>query len=163
MENDTSYKSLSQLNSAHSAETLKTAVLIGEGFDYKEVTAVIDAVKKSGAVPEVVSDKLGSIAGDGGSLEADKAFLNVHPALYDAVYVAGGKSENQPDFDSQVHDFTRNHYTHLKPIGVAKGAESYILHTDGSNPAGVVFAKDEKDFAGQFTSALAQIRFWNRK
>ncbi|PIC69208.1 catalase HPII [Sporosarcina sp. P16b] len=161
---DESYPSLSQLNSPHSAMTQKVGVLIGEEFNEEEVTAVLATLRENGVVVEVIAEKLGPVKGDKGTaLEPNKTFLTVHPAMYDAIYVVGGKSKNQMKFDQMLLDFIRLQYMHLKPIGVSAGKDSLILQTDQSHPVGVVSATDNPDFADAFVEAIAQKRFWDRK
>ncbi|WP_251638856.1 catalase [Sporosarcina sp. NCCP-2716] len=161
---DTSYASLSQLNSPHSAMTMKVGVLLGDGFDGKEVNAALKAFAENGVLFETISEKQGMLTGnDGTELEVLKSFLAVDPTLYDAIYVVGGKSPMQMKFDTHLFDFVRMHYSHMKPIGVASGAGDYIIKSELNNMDGVIFADDNKDFTGQFIGAIAQQRFWDRK
>ncbi|MBY0223153.1 catalase [Mammaliicoccus sciuri] len=160
---DKSYASLSQLNSPHSAMTQKVGVLIGEGFNGKEVKETLDTLKENGVMVEIIAEKLGSVTGEDGTvLEPTKTFLTVHPSLFDAIYIAGGKSQNQLKFDQIIFDFVRMQYMHLKPIGVSSGKDSYIAQTEHNNGIGVVSATDNPDFANQFVAAIAQKRFWDR-
>ena len=160
---DKSYPSLSQLNTPHSAMTQKVGVLIGEEFDGAEVQRTLDTLRENGVVIEIVAEKLGPVTGkDGTVLEPNKTFLNAIPAIYDAIYVVGGNSENQMKLDEALYDFIRSHYKNLKPIGVSAGKDSYITETEQSNPVGVVSATDNPDFAEQFVEAISKIRFWDR-
>ncbi|WP_040285896.1 catalase [Sporosarcina koreensis] len=161
---DTQYASLSQLNSPHSAKTMKVGVLVGEGFNGREVKKTLEAFMENGILFETISEKQGMLkADDGTELEVLKSFIAVHPALYDAIYVVGGKSPMQMKFDSDVMDYVRVHYSHKKPIGVAAGAEQYVAMSEMNNMEGVVYAKDSGAFTDQFVEAIAQQRFWNRK
>ncbi len=158
-----SYPSLSQLNSPHSAMTQKVAVLIGNEFNGKEVQKTLDVLLQNGVILDIISDTLGPVIGkDGTELEANKTFLTVHPVLYDSIYVVGGESANKVKFDQYIFDFVRMHYLHLKPIGMAADADSYILQSIMNNMDGVILATDNPDFTNQFIDALAQKRFWNR-
>lgn len=155
-----SYPSLSQLNSPHSAMTQKVGVLVGDGFNGKELKDTLATFKDNGVMTEVISEKLGPVKGDDGSeLVPAKSFLTSHPALYDAIYVAGGTSTNQMMFDQHIHDFVRMQFMHLKPIGVATGQEAFVLKKDAP---GVVLASENSDFPTQFVDAIAKKRFWNR-
>jgi len=161
---DTSYASLSQLNSPHSAMTMKVGVLLGDGFDGKEVNAVLKAFAENSVLFETISEKQGMLTGkDGTQLEVLKSFLAVDPTLYDAIYVVGGKSPMQMKFDTNLFDFVRMHYSHMKPIGVASGAGDYIIKSELNNMDGVIFAENNKEFTDQFIGAIAQQRFWDRK
>lgn len=162
--NDTSYPSLSQLKSRHSAMTQKVGVLIGQGFNGKEARATLDAFKKNGIIFETISEKLGSLTGDDGmELEVMKSFLTTHPTLYDAIYIVGGRLPNQMKFDMPVFDFIRMQYEHLKPIGVATDADAYVSKMEINNMDGVITAKDNPVFTEQFIDAIAQKRFWDRE
>lgn len=143
--------------------TQKVGVLIGEGFNGKEVKETLDTLKENGVMVEIIAEKLGSVTGEDGTvLEPTKTFLTVHPSLFDAIYIAGGKSQNQLKFDQIIFDFVRMQYMHLKPIGVSSGKDSYIAQTEHNNGIGVVSATDNPDFANQFVAAIAQKRFWDR-
>lgn len=163
VENDQSYPSLSQLNSPHSAMTQKVGVLIGNGFDGKELQSTLDAFAQNGVMYEMIGEKLGPVTcSKGTEFEVDKSFLTVHPVLYDAIYVVGGSAQNQLLFDQHVSDFVRMQYMHMKPIGVAAGGVQYLLNTEENNMDGVVVAEENEDFANQFINAIAQKRFWDR-
>ena len=160
---DKSYPSLSQLNTPHSAMTQKLGVLVGEEFNGAEVQRTLDTLRENGVVIEIVAEKLSPVTSkDGTVLEPDKTFLNAIPAMYDAIYVVGGKSENQMKLDEALYDFIRTHYKNLKPIGVSAGKDSYITETGQSNSVGVISATDNPDFAEQFLEAISQKRFWDR-
>ncbi len=155
-----SYPSLSQLNSPHSPMTQKVGVLVGNGFNGKELKKTFDTLSKNGVIIEVISEKLSPVKGnDGSELVPDKSFLTSHPALYDAIYVVGGTSGNQMMFDQHIHDFVRMQFMHLKPIGVATGQEDFISKKDAP---GIVSAADNADFPTQFVDAITKKRFWDR-
>ncbi|WP_262176891.1 catalase [Saccharococcus sp. Marseille-Q5394] len=163
VENDESYPSLSQLNSPHSAMTQKVGVLIGNGFNGEEVQSTLESFKQNGVLFELIGEKLGTVTcSERNELEVDKAFLNVHPVLYDAIYVVGGTAGNQMMFDQHIADFIKMQYMHMKPIGVAAGGEQYLLNTEENNMDGVVVAGENEDFTDKFIEAIAQKRFWDR-
>ena len=163
VKNDKSYPSLSQLNSPHSPMTQKVAVLIGNGFDGKELQSTLDALTQNGVVYEMIGENLGPVTcSKGNAFEIDKAFLTTHPVLYDAIYVVGGNAQNQMLFDQHISDFVRMQYMHMKPIGVAASGVQYLLNTEDNNMDGVVVAEENGDFANQFINAIAQKRFWDR-
>ncbi|WP_197497670.1 catalase [Mycobacterium sp. 1274756.6] len=153
---------LSTANTAYSPATLKVGVLIAEDFDDKEVGPVLTALKAGKAVVQIVSDRLGAVTGASGmSLEVDETFFTSHPTLFDAYYVVGGRSDQQPLFDDNVREFVRQGYKFYKPIGLAKAGQAYLGLADGSNPTGVVTAA-ESDFSERFMAAVTQQRFWDR-
>src|SRR5690606_6439991 len=134
---------------------------IGDGFDGEEVKNTLEALQKNGVIFDIVSEKLGPVtAEDGTALQPNKTFMTTHPTLYDAIYVVGGKSENQLKFDQYLMDFVRMQYVHIKPIGVASSGHAYLLQGEQNNMAGVVSATDNAEFAAQFIEAIAKKRFW---
>lgn len=156
--------SLSMANTPHYAYTQKVAVLIGNGFNDKEVTNTLNVLHQNGVFVDIVSERLGTVTGnDGTTIEVNKAFVSIYPVLYDSQYVVGGNTENEAKFHQDIMSFVNEAYKHYKPIGVATTGQSYIQTSDMNNLAGVVFAADNPDFGKEFVSAIAQQRFWNRK
>lgn len=155
---------LSQSNTAHYAYTQRVAVLIGSGFNDREVTDVIDNLKKCGVFVDIVSERLGIVTGCNGLvIEVDKIFDATYSVLYDSFYVVGGSVEKQEKFDCNVMDFVNTAYKHFKPIGVATTGQAYIQLPAESNLAGVVFAYNNPNFENEFVAAIAQQRFWERR
>ncbi len=153
---------LSMANTTFSPATQKVAVLIGNGFNGKEVRETLDTLRQNGVFIDIVSERLGTVTGDGTKLPVDATFLTTYPVLYDSIYIVGGRAENQTGFDQSIMEFFYETYKHLKPIGVATTADAFVEKSPGHNFEGVVFAKNNPNFARQFVSAIAKQRFWNR-
>lgn len=154
---------LSMMNTPHSAKTQKVGMLIGNGFDDKEVDATLKALAQSGAFVDVISDKLAPLAGaSGGKIEVDETFVTAHPALYDALYIVGGTSGMQASFDQEVVEFFKHAYKYFKPIGGATAAQAYVQLTTQNNATGVVMASSSADFGKDFVAAITKKRFWDR-
>lgn len=159
----TSYPSLSQASTPKYAYSLKVGVLIGDGFQAREVKNTLKFLEDQGVFLVIVSSHLGSITGDDGSkLKVDETFLTTSPYLLDSLYVVGGRSSNQDDFSYELQDYINVAYRHYKPIGVASSGEAYIHSSKQNNLAGVVFAKDNPNFSKDFLAAIAEQRFWDR-
>lgn len=159
----TSYPSLSQTNTPRSIHTLKVGVLIGNGFYGQEVTNVLNVLQQSGAFVVIVSETLGTVTGDDGTvLNVEETSLTASPYLLDALFVVGGSASNQEKFNKDTTKFVENAYTHYKPIGVATTGQPLIYTTEKNNLAGVVFAANNSNFGEAFVSAIAEQRFWNR-
>src|SRR5690606_5334233 len=62
----TSYPSLSQANTPRNAKTQKVGVLIGNGFNGKEVTNVLNYLQQCVVFVEVISETLGTVTGADG-------------------------------------------------------------------------------------------------
>lgn len=160
---ETSYPSLSQLNTPHLAATQKVGVLIGNGFHGKEVKNTLYVLQKNGVFMDIISEELGMVTGaDGTQIEVNETFLTKYSVLYDALYVVGGKTSNQAKFEADINEFITMAYKNYKPIGVATTANNYIKASSENNLAGVVFAANNPDFAEDFVAAIAKQRFWNR-
>ena len=161
---------LSMMNTIFTAKTRKIAIIAGEGFD-QATTKVIEALKEAGAMPEVVSDRLGPISGQGGqSIEAMHTFLTSDSLLFDAIYIAGGKEgvnliASEPD----AKDFVREAYKHFKPIGAVNEGATFLqqsLAIEDLRVPGIVTARSTEELSGfenKFVEAVAAHRFWDRK
>lgn len=160
----TSYPSLSQMNAPPSCYTQKVGVLIGNGFDGKEVSEVINVLEENKCFIDIVSDKLGVVTGtDGTQLKVNQTFFTSSPHLFDSLYVVGGKSGYQEIFDDNISEFVYVAYKHFKPIGIASTGETYFNASNKTNPQGVVFQANNQNFGKEFVHAIGQQRFWNRK
>jgi len=78
-----------------SLENKKVAILTEEGFEQVELTNPLEALKKAGAMVDVVSPKSGKIkAWDktdwGIEIDVDKQLSDVSPDDYDALVLPGG-------------------------------------------------------------------------
>jgi catalase len=155
---------ISQANTPHLAYTQKVAVLIGNDFNGQEVRNTLSVLKQYGVFVEIISEKLGTVTGTGGSkLEVDHTFLTKYPVLYDSIYVVGGSVENQAKFNNDIRNFINVAYMYYKPIGVATTGQPYIQTTNKNNLDGVVFASNNSNFGNDFVKAIAKQRFWDRK
>jgi catalase len=172
---------LSQLNTAtDSIESRKIAVLAADGVDVRGIERFVAAMRKRGAIPEVLAPTAGGTlsGGHGGETAVDRAFTTVASVLYDAVVVpCGPESVQTLSDDGYAVHFVTEAYKHLKPVG-AFGAGIKLLRkagvaeqlADGSEVVaarGVVSttaAEDSMpdDFFDAFASALAQHRAWDR-
>src|SRR5699024_7672823 len=116
---------LSMANTNSYADTQKLAVLIGDGFNSKEVKRVLEVVKDHRVFVDIVSQKLGIVTGDDGTqLEVDETFTSKFPVLYDSFYIVGGKSDKQKEFEQSIMEFYYDGYKHYKPIGIASTGKS---------------------------------------
>ncbi|HEY4600025.1 MAG TPA: catalase [Cerasibacillus sp.] len=155
---------LSQENTPKSPYSLKVGVLIGNGFNGGEVKGVLQALKGQGVFVDLISEKLGPIRGtDGVELNPDQTIVTSYPELYDSIYIVGGKTDHQDKFNQAVKIFLNTTYKHYKPIGIATTGEKYAKTSDANNLAGVVFARNNRQFAEEFIATISQQRFWNRR
>jgi catalase len=173
---------LSQLNTAtDSIETRKIAVLAADGVDVRGTERFVEAMRKRGAIPEVLAPTAGGTlsGGSGGEISVDRSFTSVASVLYDAVVVpCGPQSVETLGNDGYALHFVTEAYKHLKAVG-AFGAGIDLLRkagigeplADGQDvvaAAGVVSTTAAEDtipdqFFEDFASALAKHRAWERQ
>ncbi|MFC8519113.1 catalase [Streptomyces sp. NPDC057257] len=182
-EQGTSYKqespalSLESLRGDGSIRTRQIAVLVTDGVDAEQVTAVREALAAEGAVVEALAPADGTVSGADGELyTVDRALPTVASVLYDAVLVPGGPTGTPPVAeDPDALRFVRSAYLHGKPVGAlgsgvdvlaALDAEGVTLSA-GSVVAdrGVVTDRSERaasEFVREFVAAIAAHRHWDR-
>lgn len=155
---------LSLQNQPSYAYTQKVGVLIGNNFNDREVLNTLRSLEEQGVFIEVISEKLGTVTGRNGSeIKVDKPFVSTYEVLYDSFYIVGGTVMHEQNFNDNVMTFLQQAYKHYKPIGVATTGTHYFHGDDINNLPGVVFAKNNDQFAKQFLAAIAKQRFWNRR
>jgi catalase len=157
----------------------KVAILVADGVNEADVTAVKTALIAQGAVCDVIAKMLGSVTGaTGGKVAVDKSAITVDSVMYDAVFVPGGaKSAAALKAMPKALYFIAEAYGHYKPIAAAGDgvdvlkqanllAVNFSTGTDGAvTDLGVVSSAGEAgggDFTKQFIAAIAQHRFWDR-
>jgi catalase len=178
----TASAALSQLNTAiDSIQTRKIAVLAADGVDVRGTERFVEAMRKRGAIPEVLAPTAGGTlsGGSGGEVAVDRAFTSVASVLYDAVVVpCGPHSVETLSNDGYALHFVTEAYKHLKTVG-AFGAGIDLLRkagigeplADGQDvvaAAGVISTTAAEDtipdqYFEEFASALAKHRAWNRQ
>ncbi|ETT67118.1 catalase [Paenibacillus sp. FSL H8-0457] len=154
---------LSMMNTAKLPLTRKVAVLAGNGFT-DELPFVLAQLQQAGIITEVVSPKLGVIAGkSGGELEVKHSLLGADSVLFDAVLVAGGAlSVSELLTEQKVLDFIKEAYRHFKPIAAIAEGMNLLPAASGE---GIVVAKENEDsklFGQAFIDAIAAHRHWSR-
>lgn len=154
---------LSQANTRRVPQTLKVAVLIGNGFDVDEVESVVKTLRRYGVQFTIVAEKFGIIRSkDLFKVRVNETFLTTAPVLFDAIYVVGGTAENQGKFNSDLINFIDETFKHYKPIGVATTGVSFFDASSAKAGPGIVFATNNVDFSKMFVQAITQQRFWGR-
>lgn len=160
----TSYSSLSQANSPKYPNTLKVGILIGNDFNGKEVTEVINALQKNRVQVVMIGETLQPVTcATGTKFNIDQTFLTYSPYLVDSIYVVGGNAKNKTKFTYEINNFIRVAYEYYKPIGVATSGKEYFEANSIATSPGIVHATNNGNFANDFIMAIAQQRFWDRK
>lgn len=173
---------VSQENTIMTAKTRKVAVLAENGFNYPEVTQVIQALKAAGVHSQVISQKLGMITSvSGEQMEVNKSYTTGGSIMFDAVYVPGGR-QSAGDLLSQGNalHFVNEAFKHGKAVGAtnegvdliaAAQIQDIAIAGPGSkaqlfNELGVVTIRNPADmgsFAQEFIAAIARHRHWARQ
>ncbi|MTI94187.1 MAG: catalase [Firmicutes bacterium] len=173
---------VSQLNTPMSAATRRVAILADNGFNYQEVSQVMDQLRAADVVVELVSKHQGMLSSeDGQELEAGHNWWTTSSVMYDAVYVAGGKKcVESLLLQGDALGFVNEAFKHYKAVAAANEgcdllAVSGIRDVAMAGPEssgdvvtelGVVTVRDTKDLGGlaqEFIKAIGQHRHWARQ
>lgn len=162
-------KALSMENQPTSPKGRKVAILVNASIDTGQVSLLKQALKKAGAMSELVGPHLGMLNGPDGAMEVTKTFANTSPALYDAVFVPGGAGVAMLMQKGDPHVFLAQSYKHGKAIGVLGEAASLLMDAlpngasaDQMDGMGVTVGRDDDQHAiDQFVSTVGT-RFWKR-
>ncbi|WP_050613464.1 catalase [Bacillus testis] len=174
---------LSMMNTTYSPKTLKVAILAHNGFHYKEVTDLINALKKEGVQYEIISENLGQIvSAEGPVLPVDQNLLTADSVVYDAIYVAGGKESAASLMkNKKAIVIVAEAYEHFKTVGAineglelvkAAGIQPLAPETTDTaehmyNEAGLIFMQnagsETSDFTRAFIEGVGKQRHWDRK
>jgi catalase len=154
---------LSQANTIKVPQTLKVAVLIGNGFNLPEVEMTIKTLRHYGVDYTIVSEKFGVIrSSEGQKVRVNETFLTTAPVLFDSLYVVGGTANNQAKLYSDIAYFIDEAYKHYKPIGIATSGVPFFNASNAKAGPGIEFASSNPEFGKAFVNIIAQQRFWNR-
>lgn len=173
---------VSQENTIRSARTRKVAILAENGFNYPEVTQIMENLKNTGVHSEIISKNLGMITSvDGKQLEVGKNYLTAGSIMYDAVYVTGGREcvDSLITQGDAIH-FVNETFKHAKTIGATnegidllttsqiKGVAMAGTDTQAElvTELGVVTIRNAADmtyFSQEFIKSIAQHRHWARQ
>jgi len=152
--------------------TRKVAILIAEGVDAAGVTAIQTALLQEGAVPRLVSLRVGRVRTAGGDmLEADASMENTPAVLFDGLVLADGEAAIDRLANSgQAAEFIQNQYRHCKTILALGDARQLLeaqgidgLLADGTPDPGVLMADESAEGATRFVAALARHRHFERE
>ncbi|HXH75950.1 MAG TPA: catalase [Bacteriovoracaceae bacterium] len=93
------------------------AVLVEEGFNYKEFKQLETLIRPMGAKATLVSTRAGDLKASTGTVSIGKTFLTSGSVMFDAVYVPGGKkSISALSRDADVILFLNEAFKHHKSI-----------------------------------------------
>ena len=159
--------SLTALPGDGGIRTRKIAILVADGVDADEVVTLQNALREAGAVPWVVSSRIGPVkAANGKALSVDGSFENSAAVLFDAMVLPGSDAAAKLlRREPMVGDFIQNQYRHGKTL-LSLGASRSLFETqgvraklpDGSADAGVLMFEDVKQALARFIKAVGMHR-----
>jgi catalase len=154
--------------------TRRIALLVADGVDASEVSAVQQQLLAQGAVPRVVGVKLGAVRTSAGpALEIEVSMETAPSVLWDALIVFGSAVKSHPLVDSgHAKEFLKDQYRHCKPILLLGSAQSLLaaagvpaeLPSKKPDPGLIVSAntKGDRDLKA-FIAAVARHRHFERE
>jgi len=154
------------LNGPETFKGRKVGVLLTDGVDFDLFIALQSAVKKEGALMEIVAPKVGGVQASNGTwIEAVQKIDGGPSVLYDAVALlvseAGGKLLVK---ESAARDFVADAFAHMKFIGHVEAAAPLL------EKAGVYDSRDEgfieldrRGGVAKFIEACRHLRLWKRE
>jgi catalase len=112
-------------------KSLKVAVLVADGYDHGALEETREALEKEGARVTIVSKFLGTLEGEGGSVEVDKIYVTTASVLFDAVFVPGGRTnvDTLKTHGDALH-FIKEAFKHGKAIGATDDAVELLRAAD---------------------------------
>lgn len=144
----------------------KLGLLVTDGADAGQVSALKAAAQEEGAEIAIVAPTIGGVTlSDGAHLNADHKINGGPSVLFDAIaIVVSPEGANKLASDAATKDFLSDAYAHLKFIGYNDAALPVL------NKAGVVTDGDEgvKQLASSadtdnFIQSCRKLRLWNRE
>ena len=135
-------------------------ILVAEGSDRKQITALRDAARKAGAQVKLVAPQLRIKLADGKAIDVDGQLAGTPSVLFDAVAgVLAPEQARELAKQAAAVDWFRDAFGHLKAIAACGGTRAHLFKAGGIAPdAGVV----EPEQVTQFLK-LARTRQWARE
>jgi catalase len=135
-------------------------ILVADGTDMKQVSAIRAAAKKAGAQVKLVAPKLTIQDAHGKQLDADGQLAGTPSMLFDAVAsVLTPEAAQMLSTDGAAVDWFRDAFGHLKAIAACGGTRKWIFKAAGLKADAGVF--EPEDVTG-FIEA-AKTRLWKRE
>ena len=159
--------SLAALPGDGGIRTRKVAILVADGVDAGEVSAIQAALQNAGAVPWLAGLRIGPIkTSSGDALAADGSLENSPAVLFDAMVLPGTEAAVQVlARNPMVAEFIQNQYRHGKTI-LGLGTSRTLLEKqgvsaklpNGSADPGVLMFDGVEQAIGPFIKAVGMHR-----
>jgi len=151
-------------NGPQSFEGRKVGVLISDGCDGTVVKKLEAALKKEGAIMEIVAPKIGGAEASDGSIIEGKQMIDGGPSvLYDAVaLIVSPEGAQRLEKEAAVRDFLADAFVHCKFIAHVEAAKP-LLDRAGIDPdEGVMPLATAADISS-FIESCRKLRLWARE
>ena len=136
------------------------AILVADGTDMKQVSAIRAAARKAGAQVKLVAPKLAIRDASGKRVDVDGQLAGTPSTMFDAVgSVLTPEAAEMLSRDGAAVDWFRDAFGHLKAIAACGGTRKWIFKAAGLKADAGVF--EPEDVAG-FIEA-AKTRQWKRE
>jgi catalase len=152
--------------------TRRIALLVADGVDGAEVTAVQRDLLAQGAVPRVLGVKLGSVStNEGPPLEVEVSMETAPSVVWDALVVFGTANRTHPlAVSGHAVEFLKDQFRHCKPMWVIGTAEALLaavgipmtLPSRKADPGILVTRAGARDIEA-FVKAVAKHRHFERE
>jgi len=145
-------------------EGRKLGILVTDGTDAKLLAALQSAIKKAGAVTEIVAPAVGGAKADDGSLIVAQQMIDGGPSvLYDAVALLPSEAGVAKLLQhAPARDFVADAFAHCKFIGYTPAA-SDLLEKAGAALDDAMIALNGRGDVAAFVEAIGALRLWDRE
>jgi catalase len=147
-------------------EGRKLGILVTDGVDATILKGLIKALKREGAVHEIIAPKVGGVtASDGTKVVAAQMLAGGPSVLYDAIALLPSEAGATALLsDPAARDFVADAFAHCKFIGYVAAARPLFDKAGIADELddGVVEIAGAKGTAG-FVGSLGRLRFWERE
>jgi catalase len=154
------------LNGPKSFKGRKMGALVTDGVDIAILKSLQSALKKEGAMLEIVAPKIGGVkASDGSWIEAAQRIDGGPSVLYDAVALLASKDGAMAlANNAAARDFVADAFSHRKFIGYVDAATPLFAKAGVSDnrDEGFIALKKPADCSA-FITACRQLRHWARE
>jgi catalase len=151
-------------NGPDSFKGRKVGVLVSDGCDGSLVKKLAAALKKEGAMMEIVAPKVGGVEASDGSIIEGKQMIDGGPSvLYDAVaIIVSPEGAEQLVKEAAARDFVADAFAHCKFIAHVDAAQP-LLDKAGVEPDEAVMPLGSPDDIATFIESCRKLRLWARE
>jgi catalase len=165
--------SLTALPGRVGIRTRKVALIIAEGVKAEPVAMLVAALTEAGAVPKLLSSRLGTIRSmDGQEFDVDATLENMPAVLFDALVLPDGDAAvGRLASDGHTMEFIKDQYRHGKTIFVGAASAQLLAKAgisaklpSGKPDSGVIVSTPAllEDQIGEFIAAIGKHRHAGR-